>query len=100
MSWAGEELKTADLGDKRRNQRLIKIVEDLSAMPIASVTQAARDKARDNPLLSKWGETLIFRGLKRRKFVEFSQGDRRGIKRRYKASMSFGGMCECRLLRY
>ena len=45
MSWAAEELKTADLGDKRRNQRLIKIVEDLSAMPIASVTQAARDKA-------------------------------------------------------
>jgi hypothetical protein len=27
MSWAAEELKTADLGDKRRNQRLIKIVE-------------------------------------------------------------------------
>jgi hypothetical protein len=24
MSWAAEELKTADLGDKRRNQRLIK----------------------------------------------------------------------------
>jgi hypothetical protein len=40
MSWATEELKTANLGDKRRNQRLIKIVEDLSAMPHASVTQA------------------------------------------------------------
>jgi hypothetical protein len=45
MSWAAEELKTASLGDKRRNRRLIKIVEDLSAMPIASVTQAARDGA-------------------------------------------------------
>jgi hypothetical protein len=33
MSWAAEELKTVDLGDKRRNRRLIKIVEDLSAMP-------------------------------------------------------------------
>jgi hypothetical protein len=32
MSWAAEELKTANLGDKRRNQRLIKIVEDLSAI--------------------------------------------------------------------
>jgi hypothetical protein len=31
------------------------------------------------PLLSNWGETLIFRGLKQRKFVEFSQSDRRGI---------------------
>ena len=30
MSWAAEELKTASLGDKRRNKRLIKIVEDLS----------------------------------------------------------------------
>lgn len=27
MSWAAEELKTANLGDKRRNRRLIKIVE-------------------------------------------------------------------------
>jgi len=45
MSWAAEELKTASLGDKRRNRRLIKIVEDLSAMPHASVTQAARDEA-------------------------------------------------------
>jgi hypothetical protein len=27
MSWAAEELKTASLGDKRRNRRLIKIVE-------------------------------------------------------------------------
>jgi hypothetical protein len=27
MSWAAEELKTASLRDKRRNRRLIKIVE-------------------------------------------------------------------------
>ena len=26
MSWAAEELKYADLGDQRRNQRLVKIV--------------------------------------------------------------------------
>ncbi len=27
MSWAAEELKTASLTDKRRNKRLIKILE-------------------------------------------------------------------------
>ncbi len=27
MTWAEEELSRADLGDKRRNKRLIKIVE-------------------------------------------------------------------------
>ncbi len=32
-----------------------------------------------NALLSNWGETLICRGLKQRKFVEFSQSDRRAI---------------------
>jgi hypothetical protein len=31
MSWAARELKHANLGDVRRNRRLIKIVEDLSA---------------------------------------------------------------------
>lgn len=38
MSWAAEELKMVNLGDKRRNRRLIKIVEDLSAMPLADRT--------------------------------------------------------------
>ena len=32
-----------------------------------------------NPLLSLWGETLICRGLKQRKLVEFSESDRRGL---------------------
>jgi len=32
-----------------------------------------------SPLLSNWGETLIARDLKQRKFVEFSQSDRRGL---------------------
>jgi hypothetical protein len=49
MSWVAEELKTANLGDRRRNRRLIKIVEDLSAMPQASVTQAARGRGRRAP---------------------------------------------------
>ena len=29
--WAAEELKYADLGDRRRNSRLVKIVSDLAA---------------------------------------------------------------------
>ena len=45
MNWVQEELKHADLGDVRRNKRLIKIVEDLSSQPNASVTKAVRDNA-------------------------------------------------------
>lgn len=45
MSWAAEELKAAELGDKRRNKRLIKIVEDLAACPEESIPQASRDAA-------------------------------------------------------
>jgi hypothetical protein len=59
MSWATEELKTANLGDKRRNRRLIKIVEDLSAMPHASVTQAARDKAAVQGTYEFWGNVRV-----------------------------------------
>ncbi len=43
MSWAEEELSGADLGDKRRNRRLVKIVEDLAAKPNESVPQASRE---------------------------------------------------------
>jgi hypothetical protein len=59
MSWAAEELKTACLGDKRRNRRLIKIVEDLSAMPHASVTQAARDGAAVQGIYEFWGNVRV-----------------------------------------
>lgn len=51
-SWATEELKYAALPDKRLNQRLIKIVENLSKQPSSSVPQASGDwantKATDN----------------------------------------------------
>jgi hypothetical protein len=59
MSWAAEELKTVNLGDKRRNRRLIKIVEDLSAMPQASVTQAARDEAAVQGIYEFWGNVRV-----------------------------------------
>ena len=37
MSWAEEELKDTDLGDRRRTQRWVQIVEDLMAQPTARV---------------------------------------------------------------
>lgn len=40
-SWAKEELKYAALPDKRLNQRLIKIVENLAQQPHASIPQAS-----------------------------------------------------------
>ena len=45
QSWAAEELKYTNLPDKRLNQRLIKIVEQASAQPEASVPQASGDWA-------------------------------------------------------
>ncbi len=33
MSWAAAELASADLGDVRRNRRLVRIMEDLAASP-------------------------------------------------------------------
>ena len=40
QSWAAEELRYTDLGDKRLNRRLIDIVETLSAKPAVSEPQA------------------------------------------------------------
>jgi hypothetical protein len=42
-NWAVQELQYADLGDVRRNKRLIRLVSDLAAQPNASVTQASGD---------------------------------------------------------
>lgn len=44
-SWATEELKYAALPDKRLNQRLIKVVENLARQPQASIPQASGDWA-------------------------------------------------------
>ena len=59
MSWAAEELKYADLGDQRRNQRLVKIVEDLIAQPNASVPQASRDNAALQGMYEFWSNRRI-----------------------------------------
>lgn len=39
-SWAATELQTTDLGDVRRNRRLVHLVEDLAARPESTVPQA------------------------------------------------------------
>ena len=65
MSWVVEELAGLELGDARRNRRLIKLVEDLAAQPPASIPLAsggwAETKAAyrllDNPALD-WRDLL------------------------------------------
>ena len=39
-TWVEEEMGTVDLGDKRRNERLKRVIEDLAAMPAASIPAA------------------------------------------------------------
>ena len=43
MGWAQTEFETINLGDARRNQRAIRLIEHLSAQPTASVPQACGD---------------------------------------------------------
>lgn len=59
MSWASEELKNTELGDRRRTERLVKIVEDLIAQPNASVPQASRDNAALQGLYDFWSNRRI-----------------------------------------
>lgn len=59
MSWASEELKYADIGDKRLNRRLITIVEDLSSNPMASIPVASRDKAAMSATYDFFGNRRI-----------------------------------------
>ena len=40
MSWAAEEFKTIDLGDRRLNKRAVLLAERLAANPVASIPQA------------------------------------------------------------
>jgi len=48
MSWAATEFETIDLGDPRLNRRVIKITEDFSAKPTASIPQSG----------GGWNETM------------------------------------------
>jgi hypothetical protein len=59
QSWASEELKDAALPDKRLNQRLIKIVENLAQQPEASVPQASGDWAATKATYNFWKSKRI-----------------------------------------
>ena len=59
MNWAKEELARADLGDKRRNQRLVTIVSDLAEQPQATVPQASRDQAAMQATYEFWANRRI-----------------------------------------
>jgi hypothetical protein len=41
MSWARQEFESLELGDARRTQRLIRLVDDLSAQPTGSIPLAS-----------------------------------------------------------
>ena len=59
MSWAEQELSGADLGDKRRNKRLVTIVEDLAQQPNESIPQASRDTAAMQATYEFWANRRI-----------------------------------------
>lgn len=52
--WAAQELAQTELGDARRNKRLIRIVEDLSAQPDSSVPQASGSVAATKAAYNFW----------------------------------------------
>ncbi len=58
-NWAAEELQYADLGDRRRNKRLIRLVSDLAAQPNASVTQASGDWAATQAAYDFWSSPHV-----------------------------------------
>lgn len=59
MSWASEELSGVELGDARRKRRLVRIVEDLSARPGASIPQASRDAAAMQGMYDFWANPRV-----------------------------------------
>ncbi|NET62197.1 MAG: IS4 family transposase [Symploca sp. SIO2E6] len=58
-AWAVEELQYVDLGDVRRNKRLMRIVSDLAAQPNASVPQASGDLAATQAAYKLWKSPYI-----------------------------------------
>src|SRR5690242_800168 len=45
QAWIVDELKTADLGDTRLNERLEKVLDDFSQRPTASIPGACKGRA-------------------------------------------------------
>jgi hypothetical protein len=58
-AWATEELQYAQLGDVRRNKRLIRLVSDLAAQPNVSVAQASGDWAATQAAYDFWQSPYV-----------------------------------------
>ena len=59
MSWASEELSETDLGDKRRTQRLVKLIEDIASASNASIPQVSRDNGAMQGIYEFWANPRI-----------------------------------------
>jgi len=57
--WAAQELQYAQLGDARRNKRLVQVVEALAAQPNESVPQACGDWAATKATYEFWKSPRI-----------------------------------------
>lgn len=59
QSWAAEELKYANLPDKRLNKRLVKIVSNLAEKPNATIPEASQDWANTKATYNFWDSERI-----------------------------------------
>jgi hypothetical protein len=59
LSWAAQELQSAELGDTRLKQRLIKIVENLAAQPNTSIPQASQTWAETKATYRFWSSEKV-----------------------------------------
>ena len=57
--WVRDELKNIDLGDKRRNERLIKTTEKLAKSPLSSINEACGNWADAKAAYRLFGNTEI-----------------------------------------
>src|SRR5512142_1026812 len=57
--WAAEELQSAQLGDSRLVDRLVKLVEDLAAQPGVSVVQACGNWAATKGAYRFWSSAQV-----------------------------------------
>jgi hypothetical protein len=57
--WSALELRHVDLGDRRLNRRLVKLVDDLLNAPEASVPQASRDWAATKAAYRFWDNPRV-----------------------------------------
>jgi Transposase DNA-binding/Transposase Tn5 dimerisation domain len=57
--WSSLELRHVDLGDRRLNRRLVKLVDDLLAAPEASVPQASGDWAATKAAYRFWDNPRV-----------------------------------------